>query len=311
MKKILVICVLCGVILSLMGCGSELMREAFVEEFGWITDEVVESAWEENKQAMSEAGGELGELESMLLEEMLKDKEPEMLQPDPVATYDSRGYITRLADIPESEIVREESLTMSEFHPFQGLTEAMMGNVDDPTESGIDAVGNGLAFVSTWLSSSTEITYLYVTQGADGRLNIDYGEAIEMNYSGKKLSLHSVLVNYYGGSPSVILNGGSMADECIREWFGVDGEGKYSMLLNFGRVYVGDFGYRLILEDGVLYQVPMLHEDTSFQVYYKEKDGDAVCLFDAADILRNTKIRMPDEEAEKILNRLREAGYLS
>lgn len=38
--------------------------------------------------------------------------------------------------------------------------------------------------------------------------------------------------------------------------------------------------------------------------------GRPVCFFDAADILRNTEIRMPDEEAEKILNRLRKAGYL-
>lgn len=304
MKKILVLVLLLCSVLSLTGCGSELMREAFIEEFGWITDDVVESALEENKKIASE---EWEILASMIQAE--RETEAELLEPDPGSTYDSKGYITRLSDIPEDEIVREESLTMSEFHPFLGLTETMMSNVDDPSGSGGEALGNGVAFACTWLDNATEVTYLKVTEGRDGRLNIDYGEAIEANYSGKTVTLHEVLVKYYGGSPSVILEGGSMADECIRDWFGLGGEGRYSMRMKFGRVQVGDTGYRLILEDGVLYQVPRLHADTSFEVYYKNTDGETVRILDAADLLRDLKIRLPEEEAEKVLARLREAGF--
>lgn len=58
-----------------------------------------------------------------------------------------------------------------------------------------------------------------------------------------------------------------------------------------------------------LYQVPHLHEDTEFRVYYSE-NGEATYLFDAADLLRNLRIEMPEDEAEKVLARLKESGYL-
>ena len=114
---------------------------------------------------------------------------------------------------------------------------------------------------------------------------------------------------FYSASPSILFTGGSKADEMIRSWFDLDGEGRYSMSMTFGRVLIGDCGYRLILEDGKLYQVPLLHEDTEFRVYYKE-NGETTYLFDAADLLRNLRIEMPEEEAEKVLARLKEAGYL-
>ena len=81
------------------------------------------------------------------------------------------------------------------------------------------------------------------------------------------------------------------------------------MDLEFGRAYIGDFGYRLIVEDNELYQIPLVHEDSSYKVYYKEKGKDPVFVIDAADILRHTRIKLSEEEKEKVIEKLAENGY--
>ena len=174
----------------------------------------------------------------------------------------------------------------------------------------MEAIGNSLAFLTDFGLNAVKVTNLRVIEANDGRLNVEYGDAVEMRYSGKKKTLDAVLVDrYFSSSPSILFTCGCKADELIRAWFDLDGEGRYSMRMTFGRVLIGDCGYRLLIEDGKVYQVPHLHEDTEFLVYYKE-DGVSTYLFDAADLLRNLRIEMPEKEAEKVLERLRESGYL-
>lgn len=318
MKKFAALTLIVVLALSLCGCGavSDVVRDELGDEFG----DAFDAQMEQNKKDMEQLGKDFEELSEELGEELGEELQDMIdarfntpakpLGTDPIQSYDQEGCITRLSDIPKDEVKRTEQLNISEFDPMSALTETMVSNLDDPSTSGGEAIGNSFAFLSSFGLSAVKVTQLRVTEAEDGRLNIDYGEPIEMKYSGKKKSLYTVLVDkYYSSSPSIIFTGGSKADEMIRSWFDLDGEGRYSMSMTFGRVLIGDCGYRLILEDGKLYQVPHLHEDTEFRVYYSE-NGEATYLFDAADLLRNLRIEMPEDEAEKVLARLKESGYL-
>lgn len=66
----------------------------------------------------------------------------------------------------------------------------------------------------------------------------------------------------------------------------------------------------MIFENGELYQVPIIHDGTVMNIYYTENDETKLVL-DAAEILRNTRIKVPEEEAEKIICQLRDAGIIS
>lgn len=148
-----------------------------------------------------------------------------------------------------------------------------------------------------------------MTSGKDKTIAIQYGSSIELNHSGKIKTPSSLLVDkYYNYSPSIVFTASQKADECIRNWFDLDGEGTYSMELDFGRVYIGDYGYYLMIEGGEVYQIPIIHPDTTFKVYYKE-DGKVSYVFDAAQILRATRLRLSDDEAKKVLTHLEDNGY--
>ena len=117
-----------------------------------------------------------------------------------------------------------------------------------------------------------------------------------------------MLVNrLYAVSPSIVFTANKKADEYIRNWFGLEGDGTYSMELDFGRVQDGDYGYYLMIENGEVYQVPIIHPNTSFKVYYT-KDKQTQYIFDATDVLRGTRIKVSD--SEKILQQLNNNGYI-
>ena len=106
----------------------------------------------------------------------------------------------------------------------------------------------------------------------------------------------------YGSLSSLVnINASTQEDKLLREWFGLSGNGKYSMELEFGKIFLGDLGYYLSIEDGVAYQVPVINKDTSMKVYYKEIGKESKLLFDAADILRNIKIKLGTEEEKNVL----------
>jgi len=228
-----------------------------------------------------------------------------------------------LKTIPKNNIEKTESLTMKEFHPLLGLTDTML-SLDDSADAMLQEKDfKGFAtpispkldvftFLLSWLDNSTKITHLKVTTSKNDEINIDYGTSIELNRSGKFTTLSVMLVQkYFKVEPSIVFTCGKRADECLRNWFNLEGEGRYSMELNFGKVNVGDPGYRIIIENGKVYQYPIIHSDTTMKVYYKEKGAKkAEYLFDAANMLRNTRIEMADEEAKKVLNQLRKHGYI-
>ncbi len=314
MKRIVAMMLAFLLMMPLGGCS--LVTDALRDEMGDEFADALDAQQAQNKAELEQLGKDLEELGDEVgaeLKDMIQDKLNTPAHPlgaDPINTYDNKGYITRLSDIPESEVKNTKQLNIAEFDPLSALTETLMSNIDDPTTSGLEGIGNGLAFLTDMWSNAVKVTQLRVTEGKDGRLNIDYGDPIELKYSGKKKSLHAVLVDqYFSVSPSIIFTGSKKADEMIRSWFNLDGEGKYSMSMTFGRVYIGDCGYRLIFEGDKIYQVPHLHEDTEFRIYYKE-DGKSTYLFDAAELLRNTRFELPKEEAAKVRKRLKESGYL-
>ena len=224
---------------------------------------------------------------------------------------DNPNYITVAHEIADENIQSDRRLTMVEWKPLEGLSETMMEQ-DDSFEAMVENVPvllDTAKFVLSWLNNSQEVTQLRVITGKDKTVAIKYGTSIELDLSGKKMSLSSLLVKrLYSYSPSIVFTSEKKADEYIRNWFGLSGTGKYSMELDFGRVYVGDYGYYLIIEDGEVYQVPIIHPDTTMKVYYT-KDKETQYVFDAAEVLRNTRLKLSDDKAEKVLKQLRDNGY--
>ena len=226
---------------------------------------------------------------------------------DTVSSY----YATVVHDIEKNNIEKDEDLSMTEWYPLEGLSKAMLETENaEALVDGIPVALDAINFGLSWLNNMQEVTRLRVTSGKDKTVSIKYGEPIELDLSGKKTSLSSLLVNrLYSVSPSIVFTSNKKADEYIRNWFGLDGAGTYSMELNFGRVQVGNYGYYIMIEDGEVYQVPIIHPDTSFKVYYT-KDKQTQYIFDAADILRGTRIKISDSEKEKILQQLNNSGYI-
>ena len=218
-------------------------------------------------------------------------------------------YVTVVHDIEKNNIERDENLSITEWYPLEGLSKTMLEteNIEalvDGVPVGLDAINFGLS----WINNMKEVTRLRVTSGKDRTVSIKYGESIELDLSGKKTSLSSLLVNrLYAVSPSIVFTANKKADEYIRNWFGLEGDGTYSMELDFGRVQDGDYGYYLMIENGEVYQVPIIHPNTSFKVYYT-KDKQTQYIFDATDVLRGTRIKVSD--AEKILQQLNNNGYI-
>lgn len=214
-------------------------------------------------------------------------------------------------DISEDNVKERKSINISEFHPLIGLSQTMM-ETDDSAEALVEVpvALDAANFIISWLHNSQGITQLQVITSNDGKMAIEYGLPIENKYSGQRLSLYTIIVDkFYDYSPSILFTANDKADEMIRSWFGLSGDGKYSMEFNFGKVNIGECGYKLIFENGEMYQVPIIHEGTTMKVYYKE-DGQTTEMFDAADILRNTKIKVSEEETKKVLDQLRHNGFI-
>lgn len=252
--------------------------------------------------------------------------------PDTSYGKQQNGYKT-VYSIPNDQVENTKNLNMVEWHPLEGLTSTMMDFASDETLIDISPKGvwskSGMlmseptkivstsgtvldvaSFAINWISNSQQITQLKVTSGKDKTLQIDYGSSFELSKSGKKTTLSQLIIDrFYNYSPSIIFTADQKADEYIRNWFGFTGDGKYSMELEFGRVLVGDYGYRLVVENGELYQVPIVHPNSSYKVYYKETGKSAVFVIDAADVLRNIRIKLADDEKKKVLDKLSENGY--
>lgn len=224
---------------------------------------------------------------------------------------DNPNYITVAHEIEDDNVKEDRRLTMVEWKPLEGLSQTMMAQ-DDSFEAlveNVPVVLDTANFVLSWLNNSQEVTQLRVITGKDKTVAIKYGSSIELNLSGKKTSLSSLLVNrLYNVRPSIIFTSRKEADENIRNWFGLTGDGMYSMELDFGKVYIGDYGYYLLIENGEVYQVPIIHPDTTMKVYYT-KDKETQYVFDAADVLRKTRLKLSDTEKEKVLKQLKDNGY--
>ncbi len=228
-----------------------------------------------------------------------------------IKTVRPNGYQTDTKPIPHNSVSYERDITASSWHPLLGLTKTML-EIDDSAEAivqvpaGLDA----LNFALSWITNSLEITKIHVTQGKNQKMTIQYGTPIELNVSGKKLSLSTLLVQrYYNFSPTVVFTSDTTADACIRNWFGFTDSGKYGMELSFGRVMVGDYGYYLLVENGMIYQVPIIHESSTY-IVYRTLNGKTSALFDAAPLLRCTRSQMKSDDAIVVMRYLVTNGYI-
>lgn len=220
------------------------------------------------------------------------------------------GYTTVSGTIDTSKIKQEKDLSVRSWHPLMGLTETMLEQ-DDSAEALVDVPVklDAINFVLSWIASSSNVTRIHVTEGTNGQLSIHYGTSIEQNRSGKKISLASMLIERHAGEAAYVLWADGDADKCIRNWFGLTGNGRYSMDMTFGKIKYGSYGYALIIENGAVYQIPLIHSDSTYNIYYKENKQWRFVM-DAADILRNAKLPMADDEARTLMLQLVANGYV-
>lgn len=227
------------------------------------------------------------------------------------------GYTTTAGTISVSKIKQEKNLSICSWHPLNGLTRTMLEQDEIPESniklpSGVEAFNtsvDAIGFVLSWVCNSSEVTRIHVTEGTNGLLSIRYGTSIEQNRSGKKMSLAQMLTEAHRGEAAYVLWAASDADKCIRNWFGLSGNGKYSMEMSFGKVKYGDYGYALIIENGTIRQIPLIYSDSSYDIYYKENKKTHFVM-DAADVLRNTKLPLADDEARIVMIQLVKNGYV-
>lgn len=220
------------------------------------------------------------------------------------------GYTTVSGTIDPSKIKQEKDLSVRSWHPLLGLTETMLEQ-DDSMEALVDVPVklDAINFVLSWINSSSNVTRIHVTEGTNGQMSIHYGTSIEQNRSGKKISLASMLIERHAGEAAYVLWADGDADKCIRNWFGLTGNGRYSMDMTFGKIKYGSYGYALIIENGAVHQIPLIHSDSTYNIYYKENKQWRFVM-DAADILRNAKLPMADDEARTLMLQLVANGYV-
>lgn len=220
------------------------------------------------------------------------------------------GYTTVSGTIDPSKIKQEKDLSVRSWHPLLGLTETMLEQ-DDSMEALVDVPVklDTINFVLSWISSSSDVTRIHVTEGTNSQMSIHYGTSIEQNRSGKKISLASMLIERHAGEAAYVLWADGDADKCIRNWFGLTGNGRYSMDMTFGKIKYGSYGYALIIENGAVHQIPLIHSDSTYNIYYKENKQWRFVM-DAADILRNAKLPMADDEARTLMLQLVANGYV-
>lgn len=227
------------------------------------------------------------------------------------------GYTTTASTISSAKIKQEKDLSIRSWHPLNGLTRTMLEQDEIPETdiklpAGVEAFNttvDAIGFVLSWVCNSSEVTRIHVTEGTNGQMSIRYGTSIEQNRSGKNMSLAQMLTEAHRGEAAYVLWAASDADKCIRNWFGLSGNGKYSMEMSFGKVKYGDYGYALIVENGAIRQIPLIHSDSSYDIYYKE-NKQAHFVMDAADVLRNTKLPLADDEARTVMIQLVKNGYV-
>lgn len=227
------------------------------------------------------------------------------------------GYTTTASTISSAQIKQENNLNVRSWHPLNGLTRTMFEQDAIPESkinlpSGVEKFNtsvDAISFVLSWISNSSEVTRIHVTEGTNGKISIQYGTSIEQNRSGKKMTLSQMLTDAHQGEAAYVLWAAGDADECIRKWFGLSGNGKYSMEMSFGKVKFGDYGYALIIENGAIRQVPLIHPDSTYCIYYKE-NNQTHYVMDAAEVLRNTKLPLADDEARIVMIQLVKNGYI-
>lgn len=227
------------------------------------------------------------------------------------------GYTTTAGTISSSKIKQEKDLSIRSWHPLNGLTRTMLEQDEIPESditlpSGVEAFNtsvDAIGFVLSWVCNASEVSRIHVTEGSNGLMSIRYGTSIEQNRSGKKMSLAQMLTEAHRGEAAYVLWAASDADKCIRNWFGLSGNGKYSMEMSFGKVKYGEYGYALIIENGAIRQIPLIHPDSSYDIYYKE-NKQTHYVMDAADVLRNTKLPLADDAAHIVMIQLVKNGYV-
>lgn len=226
-----------------------------------------------------------------------------------ISNVSANGYHTQASKISGS-VKSEKDISLTSWRPLNGLTQTMLQQ-DDSLEELIDAPAtlDAANFVLSWVSNSKEVTRIRVAKGNNGQMTIRYGASIEQNRSGRKMSLTQMLTEAHRSEAAYVLWAAGDADKCIRNWFGLSGSGKYSMEMTFGKVPLGEYGYYLLIENGTVYQVPIINTNSSYKVYRK-LNGKTTYMFDAAQILRNAKLQLDDNAAAVVMRQLVKNGYI-
>lgn len=220
------------------------------------------------------------------------------------------GYLTQAEKISSNNIKVQKNISLTSWHPFHGLTTTMVQQDASEAYGTTPLWAEAGQFLASWVVNSKSVTRIHVTQGTNKQMTIQYGTPIEQNWSGKSVSLNTLIVNrYYNYSPTIIFTASAKADQCIRQWFNLTGSGKYAMQLTFGKIPYNEYGYYLLIENGTVYQKPIIHANSTYKVY-RTLNGKTTYMFDAAQILRNAKLQLPNDAAAVVMRQLVKNGYI-
>lgn len=162
-------------------------------------------------------------------------------------------------------------------------------------------------FITGGRQGITDVKMKLQTFGSEKRMLLMYGNPIESYYSGQSLMLSSILINAHSGEMAYFLRAGDDADKVVRSIFnGLNEGGKYNMRITFSKAddYKNSpYRYSIVIgEDGKVYQYPIIHNNTKFEVYYQPENGDSSFAFDATALINSEKIVVEDQVGSDILS---------
>lgn len=162
-------------------------------------------------------------------------------------------------------------------------------------------------FVTGGRQGITDVKMKLQTNGSKNRMLLMYGTPIESHYNGQTLTLSSILINAHSGEMAYFLRAGDDADKVIRSIFkGLNEGGKYNMWITFSKTadYKNSpYKYSIVIgEDGKVYQYPIIHNNTKFEVYYQPENGDSSFAFDATALIASEKIAVEDQVGKDIIS---------
>ena len=252
-------------------------------------------------------------------------------------TYENNVYYSAfgkyMPNIPNNwHLVSEFTLTKTNIDWLAGFTSMIASNTDDITlvqkpglldvKTGVyselddsraqqkfDRAADALGLINAFLEGANKSFFIDIQLQSyknERKIVILTGSPIEAPLAGKKnVHLSDLILQNKGNG--VFFQKEKLADEAIRNMFPqLTGKDQYSMVMNFSNDFKNNpYGYEIIIDKNQhLYASPIIHNGTSFEVYYQGK-----VVLDASIALGTSLIELDPDTSNEILQLLKSNGF--